>query len=252
MLTTDIIDRRVEPWIGIAGRANGTSGRVFGASAGDIGTAAPDIQTVARDIRIAAPASRRPAAAIRSSAPATGTTADANFEPARLNPTPARDIDAAACGNWLPAPRNRLSAHGIREPHVSIGHRHQPLKSSQLPIPLRHVAIRWRHQPINCPHRTIRFRHLSREWLHSGLKISTVTARDSRPRFCLSTAPAAHVPGQPHISLRSFRLDAANRTLHKGDEDTDLLQPSKRRRASLHRRRKRSSGLRTDRRSFSS
>jgi hypothetical protein len=130
----------------------------------------------------------------------------------------------------------------IREPHVSIGHRHQPLKSSQLPIPLRHVAIRWRHQPINCPHRTIRFRHLSREWLHSGLKISTVTAGDSRPRFCLSTAPAAHVPGQPHISLRSFRLDAANRTLHKADEDTDLLQPSKRRRASLHRRRKRSSG----------
>ena len=129
----------------------------------------------------------------------------------------------------------------IREPHVSIGHRHQPLKSSQLPIPLRHVAIRWRHQPINCPHRTIRFRHLSREWLHSGLKISTVTAGDSRPRFCLSTAPAAHVPGQPHISLRSFRLDAANRTLHKADEDTDLLQPSKRRRASLHRRRKRSS-----------
>lgn len=128
----------------------------------------------------------------------------------------------------------------IREPHVSIGHRHQPLKSSQLPIPLRHVAIRWRHQPINCPHRTIRFRHLSREWLHSGLKISTVTAGDSRPRFCLSTAPAAHVPGQPHISLRSFRLDAANRTLHKADEDTDLLQPSKRRRASLHRRRKRS------------
>jgi len=60
MLTTDINDRRVEPWIGIAGRANGTSGRVFGASAGDIGTAAPDIQTVARDIRIAAPASRRP------------------------------------------------------------------------------------------------------------------------------------------------------------------------------------------------
>jgi hypothetical protein len=127
----------------------------------------------------------------------------------------------------------------IREPHVSIGHRHQPLKSSQLPIPLRHVAIRWRHQPINCPHRTIRFRHLSREWLHSGLKISTVTAGDSRPRFCLSTAPAAQVPGQPHISLRSFRLDAANRTLHKADEDTDLLQPSKRRRASLHRRRKR-------------
>jgi len=71
----------------------------------------------------------------------------------------------------------------IREPHVSIGHRHQPLKSSQLPVPLRHVAIRWRHQPINCPHRTIRFRHLSREWLHSGLKISTVTAGDSRPRF---------------------------------------------------------------------
>lgn len=131
----------------------------------------------------------------------------------------------------------------IREPHVSIGHRHQPLKSSQLPIPLRHVAIRWRHQPINCPHRTIRFRHLSREWLHSRLKISTVTAGDSRPRFCLSTAPAAHVPGQPHISLRSFRLDAANRTLHKADEDTDLLQPSKRRRASLHRRRKRSTRL---------
>lgn len=123
---------------------------------------------------------------------------------------------------------------------MSIGHRHQPLKSSQLPIPLRHVAIRWRHQPINCPHRTIRFRHLSREWLHSGLKISTVTAGDSRPRFCLSTAPAAHVPGQPHISLRNFRLGAANRTLHKGDEDTDLLQPSKRRRAALHRRRKRS------------
>ena len=126
MLTTDINDRRVEPWIGIAGRANGTSGRVFGASAGDIGTAAPDIQTVAGDIRIAAPASRRPAAAIRSSAPATGTTADANFEPAHLNPTPARDIDAAARGNRLPAPRNR-----------------RPL-----------MAIRWRHQPINCPHRT--------------------------------------------------------------------------------------------------
>jgi hypothetical protein len=56
MLTTGSNDPRVEPWIGIAGRASGTSGRVFGASAGDIGTAAPDIQTVARDIRIAAPA----------------------------------------------------------------------------------------------------------------------------------------------------------------------------------------------------
>lgn len=121
-------------------------------------------------------------------------------------------------------------------PQATLELPHPTFKPSHVTLTRPHVAIGCPHLAIGCPHRTIRFRHLS-----SGLNISTVTAGDSRPRFCLSTAPAAHVPGQPHISLRSFRLDAANRTLHKADEDTDLLQPSKRRRASLHRRRKRSS-----------
>ena len=95
---------------------------------------------------------------------------------------------------------------------MSIGHRHRPLKSSQLPIPLRHVAIRWRHQPINCPHRTIRFRHLSREWLHSGLKISTVTAGDSRPcspwswQLNASTEPPPRFEPHPRCASTNARV----------------------------------------------